>query len=182
MLMAPAAMAGSFLGGFLETSHFSLLPNVAIAGGMDEGTALRLLSVLVAGGLVTQYGIGWLADRTSRRGLLTVLGLLYVALIAGFPFSLNHAVLAFVLIFLMGTAVISFYMLGLAMLGQEVQPSQLATANAAFILMYTSGSIIGPAMTGAAMSFGPTAGFVGTTALAALVLTAVIAFARGRSR
>lgn len=180
MLMAPAAMAGSFLGGFLETSHFALLPTVAMAGGWDEGNALRLLSVLVIGGLLTQYGIGWLADRTSRRGLLAALGLLYVALIAAFPYSLQHPDLAYVLIFLMGTAVISFYTLGLAMLGQEVSPSQLATGNAAFIFIYTTGGIIGPATTGAAMSMGPTAGFVGTTAAAALCLTAVIAFARGR--
>jgi MFS family permease len=181
MRLAPAAMAGGFLGGFLETSHFSLLPNVAIAGGMEEGAALRLLTALVVGGIVTQYTLGWLADRTSRKFLLAALGLIYVALIAIFPFVLGTPGFALAIIFVMGTTVIGLYMLGLAMLGQEVEPSQLATANAAFILMYTSGSIVGPALTGAAMTNGPIAGFVGVTGAAALILAAVIAFSRSRA-
>jgi MFS family permease len=180
MRLAPAAMAGGFLGGFLETSHFSLLPNVAIAGGMEEGAALRLMTALVVGGIVTQYTLGWLADRTSRKILLAALGLIYAALIAIFPFLLGTPGLALAIIFVMGTTVIGLYMLGLAMLGQEVEPSQLATANAAFILMYTSGSIVGPALTGAAMTNGPIAGFVGITGAAALILAAVIAFSRSR--
>jgi MFS family permease len=178
--MAPAAMAGAFLGGFLETSHFSLLPNVAIAGGMDEGSALRLLTALIVGGLVTQYTLGWLADRSSRKFLLVALGLIYAALIAIFPLLLGTPAMALTLIFILGTAVIGFYILGLAMLGQEVEPSQLATANAAFILMYTTGSIVGPAISGAAMTNSPIAGFVGITGAAALILTAVIAFSRSR--
>jgi MFS family permease len=182
MRMAPAAMAGAFLGGFLETSHFALLPNVAIAGGMDEGSALRLLTALIVGGLVTQYALGWFADRTSRKMLLVALGLVYAALIVLLPLLLGTPALALLLIFAMGTTVIGFYMLGLAMLGQEVAPSQLATANAAFILMYTTGSIIGPAVSGAAMTHAPIAGFVLATGAAALVLTAVTAFARIRPR
>ncbi|MBY0224473.1 MAG: MFS transporter [Hyphomicrobium sp.] len=181
MRLAPAAMAGGFLGGFLETSHFSLLPNVAIAGGMEEGAALRLLTALIVGGIVTQYTLGWLADRTSRKVLLAALGLIYAALIAIFPFVLGTPGFALALIFIMGTTVIGLYMLGLAMLGQEVEPSQLATANAAFILMYTSGSIVGPALTGAAMSNGPIVGFVGMTGAAALILASVIVFSRSRA-
>jgi MFS family permease len=180
MRLAPAAMAGAFLGGFLETTHFALLPNLAIAGGMDEGSAVRLLTALIVGGLLTQYGLGWLADRISRQILLVALGLIYVALIAVFPRILGSPDLAFALIAVMGAAVIGLYTLGLAMLGQEVEPSQLATANAAFILMYTSGGIVGPALTGAAMTGAPIAGFVGATAAAAVALTAVIAFARSR--
>ena len=180
MRLAPAAMAGAFLGGYLETSHFALLPNVAIAGGMDEATALRLLTALIVGGLLTQYTLGWLADRTSRKTLLVALGLIYAALIILLPLVLGTPRLALALIFILGTTVIGFYMLGLAMLGQEVEPSQLATANAAFILMYTSGGIVGPAISGVVMTGGPVFGFVTSTAIAALVFTAVIAFARSR--
>jgi MFS family permease len=180
MRLAPAAMAGAFLGGYLETSHFALLPNVAIAGGMNEATALRLLTALIVGGLLTQYTLGWLADRTSRKSLLVALGLVYAALIVLLPFVLSTPGLALALIFVLGTTVIGFYMLGLAMLGQEVEASQLATANAAFIMMYTSGGIVGPAISGVVMTDGPVFGFVASTATAALVFTAVIAFARSR--
>jgi MFS family permease len=140
------------------------------------------LTALVVGGLATQYALGWLADRTSRKMLLVSLGLTYAVMIALLPMVLGSPALALALIFILGATVIGFYMLGLAMLGQEVEPSQLATANAAFILMYTTGGIIGPAVSGAAMTVAPIAGFVLATAAAALVLTAVTAFARVRPR
>jgi len=180
MRLAPAAMAGAFLGGFLETSHFALLPNVAMAGGMDESEALRLLTALIVGGLGTQYALGWLADRTSRRSLLVVLGLVYAALIALLPAALASAALALALIFVTGAVVIGFYTLGLAMLGEEVEPSQLATANAAFILMYTVGGIVGPAVSGVAMTDAPVSGFVVATGGAALALAAFTARVRRR--
>jgi MFS family permease len=182
MRMAPAAMAGAFLGGFLETSHFALLPNVAMAGGMDEGAALRLLTALIVGGLVTQYALGWLADRMSRKRILVSLGIIYAVLIVAFPWILARPEWAPALIFVLGTSVIGFYMLGLAMLGQEVEPSQLATANAAFILMYTTGGIVGPVISGAAMTQAPLSGFVAVTALASLLLTAVMMMAGRRGR
>ncbi len=182
MRMAPAAMAGAFLGGFLETSHFALLPNVAMAGGLDEGAALRLLTALIVGGLVTQYALGWLADRMSRKRILVSLGVLYPVFIAAFPWVLARPEFAPALIFVLGTSVIGFYMLGLAMLGQEVEPSQLATANAAFILMYTTGGIVGPVISGAAMTDSPMYGFVVATALASLLLTAVMVFSGRRGR
>jgi MFS family permease len=182
MRMAPAAMAGAFLGGFLETSHFALLPNVAMAGGMDEGAALRLLTALIVGGLVTQYALGWLADRMSRKRILISLGIIYAVLIVAFPWILARPEWAPALIFVLGTSVIGFYMLGLAMLGQEVEPSQLATANAAFILMYTTGGIVGPVISGAAMTQAPLSGFVAVTALASLLLTAVMMIAGRRGR
>ena len=177
MRMAPAAMAGAFLGGFLETSHFALLPNVAMAGGMDEGAALRLLTALIVGGLVTQYALGWLADRMSRKRILVSLGIIYAVLIVAFPSVLTRPEFAPALIFVLGTSVIGFYMLGLAMLGQEVEASQLATANAAFILMYTTGGIVGPVISGAAMTHAPLSGFVVATAAASLLLTAVMVIA-----
>jgi MFS family permease len=177
MRLAPAAMAGAFLGGFLETSHFALLPSVSIAAGMDEGTALRLLTVLLVGGLATQYVLGWLADKTSRTSVLIGLGIAYVGLVAFLPEALKSPPLAMLALFLVGAVVIGFYTLGLALLGEEVDARHLATANAAFILMYTLGGIIGPAISGLAMTPAPVTGFVLATAGAAALMTGVTVLA-----
>lgn len=171
--MAPAAMAGAFLGGFLEMSHFSLLPNVAIASGMDESNALRLLTSVLIGGLATQFILGWIGDRTSREALLIALGLGYIALVMLLPEFLRDSLFAMALVFLLGAVVIGFYTLGLAILGEAVAPRDLATANAAFIMMYTIGGIIGPVLSGFAMTYAPIPGFVLATALAAVVMSAI---------
>jgi len=180
MRMAPAAMAGAFLGGFLETSHFSLLTNVAIGAGVDESASLRFLTTLLVGGLTMQFLLGWIGDKTSRKGVLVWLGFAYVGLIGLLSQSFGTPLVAMAILFLIGAAVIGFYTLGLAMLGQDVPPSQLATANAAFIMMYTMGSIVGPVISGAAMTHSPLAGFVVTTAVASLVFTVAMLFADRR--
>ncbi len=171
--MTPVAMVGGFLGGYLETTQFSLLPNVAIASGMDEAEALRLLTTLLVGGVAPQFVLGWLGDKTSRKGMLIALGFIYVGLMIFLPEALKNPTLAYVNLFVIGAIVIGFYTLGLAILGEEVQPRHLATANAAFILMYTIGSILGPAIAGVAMTHAPVAGFVVTTASATAILTLV---------
>ena len=178
--MAPAAMAGAFLGGFLETSHFSLLTNAAMGAGVAESTSLRFLTVLLVGGLTLQFLLGWIGDRTSRKGVLVSLGFAYIVLIALLAVSFSTPMAAMAILFLIGAVIIGFYTLGLAMLGQDVPPGQLATANAAFIMMYTSGSIVGPVIAGAAMTHAPLGGFVATTAVASLVLTALMILAGRR--
>lgn len=180
--MTPVAMVGGFLGGYLETTQFSLLPNVAIAAGMDEAEALRLLTTLLVGGVAPQFVLGWLGDKTSRKGMLIVLGFIYVGLMMFLPEALKSPLLAYATLFVIGAIVIGFYTLGLAILGEEVQSRHLATANAAFILMYTIGSILGPVIAGVAMTHAPVAGFVVSTASAAAILTlATLAAWRVRS-
>ncbi len=171
--LAPAAMASSFLGGYLETTYFALLPNAALATGLDENTALKHLTVMLAGGLLTQYALGWVGDRTSRVGLLIALGVIFMSLAFVLPLVLGTGILSFATVFVLGAIVLGFYTLGLAVLGKEVDARDLATANAAFILMYTLGGIAGPAVTGVAMSMEPVMGFLASTALITLVLTAL---------
>jgi MFS family permease len=45
----------------------------------------------------------------------------------------------------------AFYTIGLAMIGERVQPGALASANAAFIFAYGLGSLLGPALGGVSM-------------------------------
>jgi MFS family permease len=109
--------------------------------------------------------------------VLIGLGIAYVGLVAFLPEALKSPPLAMLALFLVGAVVIGFYTLGLALLGEEVDARHLATANAAFILMYTLGGIIGPAISGLAMTPAPVTGFVLATAGAAALMTGVTVLA-----
>src|SRR5262249_23469000 len=62
---------------------------------------------------------------------------------------------------LAGACSASFYPLGLAILGERLPSSQLAQANAWFLAINCAGSLMGPALCGAAMDqFGDEALFV----------------------
>jgi MFS family permease len=172
--LAPIAMVSGFLGGFAEMSYLSLIPNVGLAAGLEEGQALRLLSVLTLGGIVLQFPIGWLADKVSRTRVTVALASIFIVLSLLLPFALSTPLWAATAAFLLGGVILGFYTLGLVIIGEQVTPSNLAAANVAFLVMYQIGAIAGPVASGAAMTLSPVNGFVATVSLAMAVTTVLI--------
>lgn len=186
MLVTPAPVIGVFLGGLLETTHYALITNVGLAAGLDESRALTLMTAMLLGGLVLQHPLGWLADITSRSALLVGTCVAYVLIALTLPAALSQTAYwpALLNMILTGTALIGLYTLGLAMIGSDARPDQLAGVNAAFIMSYTIGSVTGPVVAGAAMTYAPIWGFVASNAAFGVLVTAAVAvFAIGsRSR
>ncbi len=160
MRLVPMGMAGGFIGGFAEMTYLSLLPNVALSGGLDLSGALQLTSLMTIGGVVLQFPIGWLADKAAKLNVTIALALILAALTAALPLAFADRVAADITAFLIGGAILGFYTLGLAIIGEESSVAELATANAAFLLMYQAGAILGPASAGAAMTALPVGGFI----------------------
>ena len=179
--LAPIGMAGGLLGGFAEMSYFSLLPNVALAAGLDQSQALGLLSLLTAGGIVLQFAIGWLADKVSRVSITAGLTIAMLMLSAMLPWALGGPIAGPVVAFLLGGIILGFYTIGLVVIGTEVTARDLTAANAAFLIMYQVGAIAGPVLSGAAMMIAPVGGFVATVSAAMVLGTlGVLRLARGR--
>jgi MFS family permease len=158
--MAPAAMASAFIGGFAEITNLSLIPNVGLAAGLSQNEALGLLSAMTIGGIALQFPIGWLSDKVSRHAVTIGLAVAFVLLVLLLPFALASSGQAKVVCFLLGGAILGFYTLGLAVIGERIAPGDLAAANAAFLVMYQAGSIVGPFAAGVAMTASPVNGFV----------------------
>ncbi|WP_045836723.1 MFS transporter [Hyphomicrobium sp. 99] len=158
--MSPVAMVGAFIGGFSEITILSLIPNVALAGGWSEQLALTMLTVTTLGGIVLQYPIGWLSDLMSRFTMMVAFVVIFIALALALPFALNDTVAGLVTAFLIGGVILGFYALGLAIIGERVSGADLAAANAAFIIMYQCGGLVGPLFAGIAMTDNAVQGFV----------------------
>jgi MFS family permease len=181
--LAPAAMAGGFIGGFAEISNLSLIPNVALAAGVSEEESLRLLQLMTVGGILLQYPLGWLSDKISRYALTLYLAALFVALVLVLPAALGTTVAQRVAVFLLGGVILGFYTMGLSIVGERVSGHDLASANAAFIVMYQAGAILGPVAAGIAMTASPVTGFVVTmAALMAGSAVAVVALNRAEGK
>lgn len=152
LALAPMAMAAALVGGVAEFGYISLLPAYAVQAGTSEVTSLRLVSVLLVGGIVLQLLIGWLADRVDRVRLLATLGVLLALLAIGFALALDGGGFArYAAAFALGGVVVGFYGVGLTMLGERVPTAQLAVANAAFLMSYEAGATVGPVLGGAAI-------------------------------
>jgi MFS family permease len=162
MGLAPVAMAGAFIGGFAEISNLSLIPNVALAAGLSPDAALWLLSTMTAGGVALQFPIGWLSDKVSRLTVTIALAIAFIVLALALPTALTMPLAAIVVAFLIGGVILGFYTVGLAIIGERVGANDLAAANAAFLVMYQAGAIVGPFVAGIAMTTSPVTGFVAT--------------------
>lgn len=165
--LAPVAMVGAALAGAVEMGFVSLLPLFATAIGLVQAEALRLLTIMLIGGVVLQLAIGWLSDRTPRARLLSSLGLAAGLLTAGLALPLPVSGL-YALAFLLGGMMLGLYTVSLSILGEQVPPAQLIKASAAILLTYQAGAIAGPAIAGTAMDVG-TLGYVAAMAVFALL-------------
>lgn len=169
---APVAMVAAFVGGFSEITVLSLIPNVALAAGWSQYPALALLTVTTVGGVVLQYPVGWLSDRVSRFAMMVVSVVLFIALALALPLALTNPLAGYVIAFLMGGVILGFYALGLAIIGERVSASGLAAVNAAFIIMYQLGALVGPIGAGMAMMDDAVHGFV-TIVIVTMVITGI---------
>lgn len=134
---------------------------------------------VAVGNIVAQLPLGMLSDRMDRRRLLLYIALGgiasggLVAAVSSHPFFLMAT------IGLWGGLVTGLYAVGLTHLGARLSGSDLASANAAFIFMYSVGMLVGPAATGAGMdAIGPQ----GLVVVTALILAGYAGFAFRRIR
>ena len=151
--LAPLAMLAAAVGGVAEFGYISLLPAYAVEAGASTTTSLRLLTVLLVGGICLQVLVGWLADHVDRRRLLAALGVVLAVGAAGFAALVGRGGLRRLRRGLRpGRG-------GRRLLRRRAhharrarrRPAQLVVANAGFLVAYEVGATVGPVLGGAAM-------------------------------
>jgi MFS family permease len=153
--VAPVAMFAAFIAGLVEATDISLLPVFGLRQGLEEQTALLLVTVFLAGNVVLQLPIGKQADRFGRIQILAgcaLVGVIGPLLLAAF---LHTPTLLWPLLLVWGGTLYGFYTQGIALLGDSYPTEELATANAVFVIVYCAGGILGPSLGGVAMDLSP---------------------------
>jgi MFS family permease len=174
MRAVPLVMAAALTAGFVDASLFSLIPVHQVRAGHAEQLAVLTLSIFMAGNLILQYPLGWIADHTNRHYAAIATAAIIVGGAVAYPLMLPALGPAFwLMMFVWGGVSWGMYTLGLALLGERFRPAQLAAANAAFVMMYEVGSITGPVAAGAALDRWPVYGLPVAVGLAAALFIAV---------
>ena len=152
LVTAPGLMGSSWIMGFLYAATAALLPIFALpfVEG-DYAQSSRTVAWLASGELTIPLFVGWLADRYDKTKLMIYISCGSVIALAILPAIFDIAVMRFLFLFIIGGSIMSFYSLGLTLLGQEFKGKVLASANASFIFFLSLGEILGPPVVGAAM-------------------------------
>ncbi len=148
--LVPGLAFGVLVFAAIDSSAMALLPLLGLQLGYSEALAAAMITVMMAGNILFQFPLGWLADRMNRRRLLMWcgIGILFNAL--GIIMLSGTALLWLVLVGL-GTAAGGAYTLSMVMVGQRFRDAELVTANAAFGVLWGLGTLLGPTLAGVLM-------------------------------
>ena len=172
---APLLLTIAFLAGVLEMVPWSLLQVYVIDNQWSARVAACALPVFYWGQVLLTYPIGWVADRTARRNVLLATSATAVVCMGAMALLARSSAI-WAIIFLTGGIATGTYTLGLAILGQRFDARTLVSANAAFLVCYGVGTILGPPMVGAAMDrLGSSALPIALGSVSALVFVCVFA-------
>lgn len=175
MLIAPAATLAAFIFGAVETGLINFLPLYGLRRGLDDGQAALLLTIAELGNVFLQLPLGLLSDRVDRRKLLLVCSTFGVVGALLIPSLAADSWAMWATVFLTTGIVCGLYTVGLALLGARFDGARLATANAAFVMLYSLGLTFGPTAVGAGMQAVDPHGFAWTIAAFLIVYSVVVA-------
>ncbi|CAH2401398.1 MFS transporter [Mesorhizobium ventifaucium] len=155
--LVPTATAAVLVFGAVETGGFALFPVYGNRIGYSEADAALLLTMIGLGNVLLQIPLGMISDRVSdRRYLLLACATIGLAGTIFMPHFAQDWHLMAALLFVWGGVVAAMYTIGLAHLGSKLSGHDLASANAAFVLCYGVGMVLGPQAIGIGMDlFGP---------------------------
>ena len=175
--VSPLGFVGIFLLGAVFSALFGMVGVYGAQAGLGQGQIALFVSVLYLGGLLLQYPVGWLSDRTDRRALVIVgavigvaAGVLGLSGWGGFEGSLVAA-------FLIGGMANPLYALLLAYTNDYLRPEDMASASAQLLFVNGVGAIGGPLVTGWLMAAMGPPGFY---AFLVLLMAALAAYAAWR--
>lgn len=169
LALAPVAMAAALVGGVAEFGYIALVPSYALASGLPADQSVHVLTALIVGGVSLQAVVGTLADRMDRVRLLAWLGVALAGGVAVLALAADTFTGSLVAAFALGGVVTGFYSVGLAVLGGRVPVAALAAANAAYLMSYEAGAVVGPLVGGAAIDVWRPHGLAVVMAAAGLV-------------
>ena len=160
ILAAPTIFGAAILIGLEDVMFISFLPIYLIKSNLSQELALNYVTISLVGGVLTQPIIGYVIDKYNKRTILNVLVFLTFIAPIILHFVLNNFLLSTIFLVIWGGAASGIFATGLTMVGERFKMSEVASATAIFVMVFESGSVIGPIIGGNAMDLIGPSGFI----------------------
>lgn len=150
--VSPTGIVGMFVMGMIFAAQFGMASVYGTEADLSVAQISIFVSAIFLGGMVCQYPFGWLSDRMDRRVLILVaaaVGGLASVMGAAFGGSFEMLLVAG---FLIGGMSNPLYALLIAYTNDYLGTENMAAASGGLIFVNGLGAIMGPILTGWAMS------------------------------
>jgi MFS family permease len=173
---SPTSVVGMFLMGAVFAAQFGMASIYGTEAGLSVAEISIFISAIFIGGLVLQYPIGWASDRMDRR--LLILGAAIGGLVASLIGLLFGSYFQALLVagFLLGGFSNPLYALLIAYMNDYLGQEDMAAASGGLLFVNGMGAIIGPMLTGWAMSRMGAAGFWAYLLVVMIVLSVYVVY------
>lgn len=171
--ISPLGVTGALASGVVLGSLYGLVPAFGHAVGFDVSDTARFVSAFILGGLLLQWPIGRLSDRTDRRliivavaAMLSVFSAVTVVAAGESRFALWPLAIA------IGSTAFTLYPLSVAHANDRIGPEDMVAASGGLLLSYGAGATAGPLISSFVMWWMGPAGLFVVTGAAALAVAA----------
>ncbi len=175
--VSPLGCVGMLLTGGAYAAQFGMASVYATQAGLTVPQVGTFVGAIFLGGLLFQYPIGWLSDRTDRRVLILIcssLGALACIVGALVPATPLHVTVTG---FVLGGMINPLYALLISYTNDYLDYADMPAASGGLVFINGLGAIAGPLVIGLLMTaFGP----VGFWVFVAALLTLLSAYALWR--
>lgn len=150
--VAPALCMGIIFFSFFDSVILSMFPVYAAEHGYTIKLAALMVTVILLGDAALQFPLGWLSDKVARPLVYLGCGVLSLTIGACLPWLMNHPLLLWPSLIVLGAVAGGVYTLAIILIGEGFKGQDLVTANASAGFLWGVGSLLGPLVSGAAMT------------------------------
>lgn len=150
---APLGAAGALFAGAGTGAFWGMGPLFAHRIGLDSNGVALFMSITIAGGVLLQWPIGRLSDKSDRRRVLAIVSLFAIgtALVI-YAFALYNHTLLYLFTFFYGGFAFTLYSLSVAIANDHLGREQVLEASRTLLLLHGIGAAAGPVLAGLLMA------------------------------
>ncbi len=152
---SPFGVVAAVLCGITTSSFFALGPIWAQERGLSTAEIAIFMACGTLGGFLTTWPLGWLSDRIDRRHVIVGTAGMAAAILLMLIHFASPTVptwLLFVYVAIFGGSVIPTYSIVIAHVNDMVKPGEFVAAAGGLLILQGVGSVIGPVISGVAMT------------------------------
>lgn len=163
--VSPLGVIGMVVSGMVIGAIYAMGPVFATNVGMSVKDVSFFMTMIILGGFLFQYPLGWLSDRIGRRKIIILSCILGTGIsIYAFNLSADDTGFFFIIACLGGLSLPLYSLCGVH-INDYLNPTQMVAASGSVVLLSSIGAALGSPITATAMDAFGSKAFYGSIAI-----------------